>query len=351
MIHAISAYGRNGASSRVRLHDWFSHLGLTPTVHDYAGFQDNRPKRVLKHPARVIEAELRIRALRTTGSTVVLSREATPFSWGDVEVRLLRDAALGVFDFDDAIFVDSGGARHWAQPARKCERAVRAADVVIAGNDYLAEWAAPFTGDLRVIPSCIEPDSYQAKTTWDTTERPRIVWLGSRSTEGYVAQIIRPLVEVCRRMDAQLVLISGPGDNPALADLGDSLTRVPWSLESVAAELAAADVAIAPLNDSAYARGKCAYKLLQYAATALPMIGSPIGANVEALSRFDGIAATTEDDWVAGLEQLLSESPSRRSARGLTALSAVARHYSFGAWATQWSDATGGVAKAADSTA
>ena len=340
MIHAVSGYGAAGASSRVRLLDWFSHLGLAPTVHSYAGFSDNRPRRVARHPFTVATAEWRIRRLQVAQSTVVLSREATPFSHGEVEERLLREASWGVFDFDDALFVDGGGLRSLYQPAVKCARSVSAADVVIAGNEHLANWASQHSDRVQIIPSCVDPASYQAKTSWAVSDRPTIVWLGSSSTEHYVAEIAGPLRQVCDRTGARVMLISGRVANPALEVLGPSITRVPWSLSTVAAALASADVAIAPLNDSPYARGKCAYKLLQYAATGLPTVGAPIGANATALSSFDGLAAASHDEWVDALTQVLEESESRRAVRGRAAMRAVREKYSFDAWAQAWCAAT-----------
>lgn len=340
MIHAISAYGPTGASSRVRLLDWFSYLGLSPEIHDYAGFPDNRPTRLVRHPFSVARAERHIRGLNVTESTVVLSREATPFSLGEIEGRLLREAKWGVFDFDDALFVDSGGIRGPAHPARKCERAIKAADVVIAGNAHLADWASQHSDAIQVIPSCVNPSDYQAKSDWAVGDRPTMVWLGSPSTESFVANILPALRQVCERTGAQLLLISGANENPALDALGPFLNRVPWSLDKVATVLASADVAIAPLNDSPYARGKCAYKLLQYAATGLPIVGSPVGANALALSRFDGISASTDDEWVDGLIAVLEEPGDRRESRGRSAMRAVAEHYSFAAWSDLWAATT-----------
>jgi len=340
MIHAISGYGSAGASSRVRLLDWFSHLSLTPQVHAYAGFPDNRLGRLARHPLKVAAAERHVRLLDVAGHTVVLSREATPFSVGEVEERLLREAKWGVFDFDDALFLDNAGIRRLFQPARKCERAVKAADVVIAGNGHLADWASQHNDAIQVIPSCVDPADYQAKSSWTIGDRPTIVWLGSPSTEIYVAEIVGALRQVCKRTGAQVMLVSGADDNPAFDVLGPSLNRVPWSLHGVASVLASADVAMAPLNDTPYARGKCAYKLLQYAATGLPIVGSPIGANARALTRFVGVPATTDDEWVDALIGMVEEPEDRRENRGRTAMKAVAEHYSFAAWADVWAAAT-----------
>jgi hypothetical protein len=95
-----------------------------------------------------------------------------------------------VYDFDDALFDDQSSFRRLFGMQDKCRRATAAADVVIAGNDYLANWAEQHNKDVRVIPSCINPLDYAPKTDWSIRgDAPSLVWLGSPATEIYVAQI------------------------------------------------------------------------------------------------------------------------------------------------------------------
>lgn len=334
---AVAPYGARGASTRVRLLDWFAHLGLTAETHFYRDAAANRPREVLSDPVGTGRAELALRRLDVAGTVLVMSREASPFGQGRLESRLLRGAARAVYDFDDALFADVGMARRLlAHPERKCRRATSAATVVIAGNDYLADWASTHARDVRVIPSCVEPDHYRLKTGYRLQAPPRLVWLGSPSTESYVVELVPALLELRRRHGAVLTLISGPADNPALAPLGAMLERVAWSPQRAVEALATADVALGPLRDDAWARGKCAYKLLEYAATGLPMVASPVGANAAAIERFDGLAVTDPAGWVEAVDQLLTEPTARLAQRGATARQGVIEHYSFASWAPAW---------------
>ncbi|GGB83659.1 hypothetical protein N798_05055 [Knoellia flava TL1] len=342
MIRVVAPYGADGSSTRVRILDWLAHVRLDGDTHFYADFPDNRVDRLLRHPRQVARAEYDLRRLDVRGDTVLMSREASPFGRGKTEERILGTAAHSVFDFDDAIYVDSGGPRSWFRPEEKTRRSVAAAHVVVAGNEYLADWAEKHHRDVRVIPSCVEPDDYVPRTSWDLPEgEPVIVWLGSPSTEVFLEPIAPALLQVAQKHGARIRLISGPSHNPALSSLDPVLERVPWSLSGYAHDLAGADVAIAPLTDTAFARGKCAYKLLQYAATALPMIGSPVGANALALERFDGVAATSPAEWADGLDELLTESSTRREQRGRAGLGRVREHYAFEAWRDVWCAAMG----------
>jgi len=96
-----------------------------------------------------------------------------------------------------------------------------------------------------------------------------------------------------------------------------------------------------PLEDTPFARGKCAYKLLQYAAAGLPAVGSPVGANRQALERFDGFAPATGAEWYTAIESLLGATTAERSRLGATARTAVEEHYSFDAWEPEWRRAIG----------
>lgn len=341
-LHAISSYGLGAASARVRLSDWIRFLGIDATHHCYAGLNNSRPSSIISHPASVVRAELSLRRLDLKDQRVILSKEASPFSRGHTEERLLHKAAHGVYDFDDAIFLNQSRARQLLGTQDKCRRTVAAADVVIAGNNNLANWAESYSHDVRVIPSCIDPRAYAPKTEWSIKgDSPSLIWLGSPATEHYVAQLAPTLSEFHRQTGASLTLISGPDDNAALKSIHHFVNRVPWRIETFASHLASADVAIAPLDDSPYSRGKCAYKLLQYAASGLPIVGSPVGANDLALQRFRGLAATTPGEWAGALSQIVSETASLRKERAARALEEVQRHYSFEAWKYEWLKAVG----------
>ena len=333
---AVMPYGPEGASSRVRVLDWIEWLKIDAKILDYGGLSSNRPDVLMRHPLVAARGEHRLRFGSGTTSRLILSREASPFSVGRIEGRLLRNAAVGIYDFDDALFNDTGqGVRRIFSKAKKCAAAVAAADRVIVGNDYLAEWASERNANVTVIPSCVDPGSYVHKSTWTMGEVPRLIWMGSTSTEVFLRTIAPALMHLNRHRGARLTVVSGTHWQ-TLGDLDSMIDRIPWSRASFAALLAGGDVGISPIDDTPYARGKCAYKLLQYAASGLPVAGSPVGANALALERFDGLAPRTTAEWTDALIELVDEAPSRRERRGRTALSAVSLHYSFEAWASVW---------------
>ncbi len=341
-LQVIVPYGPSGSSARVRAFDWLEHTGIRGTVHQYLGLGINSPSLVLRRPLKAFAAEVELWSLarRATRDTVFLVREASPFSRGHVESAILTRAQRAVYDFDDALMVQASGVvEKTFSKAEKWRRCVSSADVVVAGNDMLAELAAS-EGALSVvvIPSCVEPKDYATKKDFERTGPPTAVWLGSPSTEKYLVDIARPLLDVHRRYGLRLEVISA--GHRSLGPLDKMVTRVAWT-PAVSSVLAKYDFGLMPLTDNLWTRGKCAYKLLQYGAAGLPMIGSPVGANQMALHSMSGLKAATEDEWREGLGMLATADPSSLAALGAAGRSGVERDYSFEAWAPTWLTAVG----------
>lgn len=327
-----SSYGRAGASTRVRMLDWLDHLGLHAEVLNYIGLANVLPVTVARHPVATLRAEARLRALlrRPPFERLLVSRSMSPFTRGRLEATLLERAEWGVYDFDDALHVERGLIHRYFGESSGWANCVRAADLVVAGNDYLAEAAAELNPEVRVIPSCVDPADYPRKTSYAIGEVPRLVWMGSPGTETYIEHIAPALLQVHRLTGARLTLISA-GQRP-LGELDTMTDRVDWAGPATHALLAEADCGLMPLPDDPWTRGKCAYKLLQYAAAGLPVIGSPVGVNARVLDELGGLAAGDADSWVDTTVDLLRAPQADREVRGAAARRGVEQRYSFAAW-------------------
>jgi glycosyltransferase involved in cell wall biosynthesis len=162
-------------------------------------------------------------------------------------------------------------------------------------------------------------------------------WIGSPATERYLFSIADALLEVHRRTGATLEIISGAGTVPQrLAAFTRRRRWTPGATRSIGAW----DVGLMPLADDVYERAKCGYKLLQYAASAVPAVASPVGVNAALLAKMDGIAAVDPADWVDAIVELLSEPAARREHRAAAGL-ATAQAYSYDAWERRWRAAAG----------
>lgn len=342
-FYAVTPHGPKSASSRVRVFGWLERIPNRAHVHSYAGLATSSPSALFAHPRSVLAAEARIRALvRLSVSRLLMHREVSPFSRGDLESRLLRSAELAVYDFDDALQCDTGEGplyRRLAPKSRKALLAVRSADRVIAGNEVLADWAAIHNPNVVVIPSCVDLADYEPKSDFCVADPPTLGWIGSRSTEVHLRAIGETLLRLHVETGARLTIIGSV--RRGLGQLEDIIDRVPWSIAAQRHELARFDVGLMPLDNTCYTRGKCGYKLLQYLAAGVVAVASPVGVNAQILKRAGLPAATTAADWADALRHLLNLSASRRADLSARARDTVTRHYSFDAWQHTWSAVMG----------
>ena len=270
---------------------------------------------------------------------VLIHREVSPFSSGRVVERVATGSRLSVYDFDDALMWSRRPTRGslWSK-SENCLRATQAVDRVIAGSEVLADWASQHNPDVRLIPTCVEPRDYDIKSCYEVHETPRLVWMGSPSTERYLNSIEDALLEVHRLTAARLTVISA--GSASLGPLDSIVDRVAW-WPGIERSLGEYDLAIAPLVDGPWERGKCAYKTLQYGAAGMPSVVSPVGANDLAARRLGLALAGTSSEWVGPIVELLGAPTSERVAIGIRARDAVNRHYSYSRWASDWLDAVG----------
>lgn len=331
VLTGVAPYGSANSTVRARLLNWVDYLQLAP-VELVLGTRDP------------LGLAAQRRSLHHHDAPLLLLRNAAKLSRGRVESRLLRGASVGVYDIDDGLPWDNGrlpglGA-WWKRPWPRsliAARAAKAADRVIAGNQLLADWASTLCPDVVVIPTCVDPSAYQTKNSYELSDPPRLGWLGSPATEGYLQDIAASLAEVHRRTGARLTLVSSDGStHPALAPFTD---RVRWTPEVQHTFPATWDVGLMPVRDGVYERAKCAYKLLQYGAAGLPCIGSPVGMSATVLEQFGAPGPRSSRDWVDALMGLIQSGAQHRGALGHRARRTVQADYSYATWATRWSSA------------
>jgi glycosyltransferase involved in cell wall biosynthesis len=248
-----------------------------------------------------------------------------------LEARLLAAfSRRRVFDIDDAIYVRK--PRRLGEPAdesvwrkKKFAATCRWVDAVAAGNEVLAAAARPSARQIALLPTSIDVACYQPSTA-GPNEPPRIVWIGSPENLVYL-EMVRPALARLTKRHPTLMLRVICSQFPDWADV--AIEKVIWSSATEAQSLAGAHIGIMPLTDDAWSRGKCAFKLLQYMAAALPCVASPVGANTEAvLDGVNGFHAGNVDQWEQSLEKLIT-APELRARFGAQGREHVQQRYSM----------------------
>jgi glycosyltransferase involved in cell wall biosynthesis len=226
-----------------------------------------------------------------------------------------------IYDFDDAVMYDD---KHPERLSRKRQnsfkRTVELADVVIAGNSYLARHAKVFNNNVEVLPTGLDTSAYVIERKPRNDGKIRLVWIGSKSTLRYLAEIRPALEEVGSRFENVILRIICD-DFFELRNM--EVEEHHWSLEKQAVDLAASDIGLAPLPDNWFTRGKCGFKVLQYAAAGLPVVASPVGVNVEYIKDgIIGLFATDNHKWTDGISRLIENLHLRKN-MGLAARKAT----------------------------
>lgn len=334
-VLALTRYGRLGASSRLRTLQFLPELArfdLDITVSCLFDDELLRKKNFSgKYGAigimRAYGNRLRWLLRRKQFDLLWIEKEALPWVPPLFEEVLLAGTPY-LLDYDDAVFHNYDLHRlffvRWLL-GRRIDRLMKRASLVIGGNDYLVQRARN-SGAARVeyVPTVIDWSRYEAATSERvSTESPCIVWIGSPSTLKYLVALQAPLATLATRCKFRLRVIGGVLEMPGL-----DVDCIPWSEDSEVRLIAECDIGVMPLSDSAWERGKCGYKLIQYMACGLPVVASPVGVNSQiVLNGVNGFLAASEISWVENLELLLC-SASLRRAMGVAGRERVEAEYS-----------------------
>ena len=265
---------------------------------------------------------------RWSPDIVVLERELFSDGSCDIEQELRGIVRRLVLDIDDGLFVLN---RH------KFEVLCGLSDHVIAGNDLLATRVRPINPRVTVIPTCVDVEKYSRISNLKSqiSNPPLILgWTGTAANIDYLDVLREPLKTLSREFDLELRVIA-ESDRP-LRKLGLDRAGIPtrfvrWSEATEIGDLCGFDVGLMPMPDTEWTRYKCGLKILQYMAAGVPAVASPVGVNSEIIHHgVNGWLATTPDEWLFVLRQLLSE-PVRRASVIEAARNSVEQRYSVAA--------------------
>jgi len=239
-----------------------------------------------------------------------------------MEVPLLRRYAKKIiYDFDDAVmYKPSAPQSRSLTNFMRFRLTVKLADLVIAGNSYLAEHARKFNSNVEVLPTGLDTKAYKVPAKPKSDGKIRLVWIGSKSTLRYLIELKPALEEIGSRFGNVVLRI--------ICDDFIDLEKMPvekhrWSEQTQVADLATSDIGLAPLPDNRFTRGKCGFKILQYAAAGLPVIASPVGVNADYVrDNLTGLLASDTSQWIDRIARLVQD-PQARMRMGAGALKSV----------------------------
>ena len=268
---------------------------------------------------------------------VFVQREALMAGPPLIERALARTRARVVFDFDDAIWlpnVSAGNRRFaWLKNPDKTPTIIELADLVFAGNEYLADYARQYNTEVRVVPSTIDTDVHRPAADQRSAvggQPVSIGWCGSTTTVPHFEHAVPALGRVRDALGDKVTFRLTGDPEYRNAELG--IVGKAWALESELSDVQSFDIGIMPLPDDRWTRGKCGLKGLLYMAAGVPAVLSPVGVNREIIGNDEyGRLAGSEDQWVNALVELATDETLRMHL-GAKGRERVVDRYSVRAW-------------------
>ena len=262
---------------------------------------------------------------------VFIEKEIFPLIPAIAEYFLYKFRIKYIVDYDDAVFHNydlSNNIIVRTVMRHKIDRVMSCAACVVAGNEYLSKRAMAAGAQwVELIPTVVDIMRYSPRINFSSC-RPVIGWIGSPSTQDYVVGIKDALVSICNTYRARLLLIGATEKmHTEFNDL--DIEILPWSEDKEAEFIRKMDIGIMPLPDGPWEKGKCGYKIIQYMASGVPVVASPVGVNVKIVTESKcGILASSLPDWEVALLELI-QSPTQRMKMGSAGRSEVEKVYSL----------------------
>lgn len=221
--------------------------------------------------------------------------------WG-----LRRRGVRVLYDFDDAVMFQS--SRHEAPESfsrsLRFRWMARGSHGVVAGSGYLARLAREHNPRVWVVPTSIDVRKYPPRN--GRGEGPvTLGWIGGKKSLIFL-EALKP---VFRRIASEF-----PGTRLKIVcnDFFEcppmEVVKKAWSEAEEGDDVRSFDIGLAPLPDDPWSRGKCATKLLQCMAAAVPCVASPVGSHEEIVTNGEhGLFARTQDEWVEAIARLIRD--------------------------------------------
>ena len=312
-LEIFCRYAENGASSRLRFFKYkpfFEKAGIQVGIHSF--FDSAYLERLYAGKGRpwssIPRGILRtVKALKLVPHNVPLfiEYELFPMLWAWCDLAALKKRPF-FLNFDDPV---------WEKYAKlptlknKYDTLVRHASGVVAANDLIVERFKNLNGNILKIPTAIDLECYDRapKAKFD---RFTVVWIGSPATFHYLTSFRSVLKKMAECCDFELLMIgkSSWGSLPGVPS-----RSVEWSEANEAELISRSHVGIMPLPDDSFARGKSAYKLIQYAAAGIPSLGAPVGENCQVIEDGkSGFLCSSPEEWCSCLQKLAADAALRK---------------------------------------
>ena len=331
----LTKYSAQGASSRYRFYNYknyFTEKGINPKFMPLFGDQYLKAlyskNTLLKNIFAIYFILRRFCFLFFNISKydhIVMEAELFPYFPFKFDHYFIAKMKSFSIDFDDNISANYQSTSN----KDKIPKLINLAKFVTVGNHW---YFTEFKGNLIYLPTVIDLNQYPCYEI--KNKDLSLVWIGSKSTVRYLKLLEETLIKLSDKYEFTLNIIGG---NIKLHDK-IKVAYIPWSSETENKNLATSSIGIMPLENTFWARGKCGFKLIQYMASGLCVVGSALPANEEIiLNNSNGFIADTQEDWFKYLDVLLADEDLRLK-MGAESRHRVEQYYSYQVWGEKYAN-------------
>jgi glycosyltransferase involved in cell wall biosynthesis len=289
-VFALTFGGSDSASTHYRLlqyREHFAESGIDFTFTPAAEFTDY--SRLVKYDIVILQ------------KTLLSGRK----------LRLIRRYSKRlIYDADDRIWMRPGKPHSWftrVRLARRLKAIASHADICLAANGVIARDMEDAGARTAVVPMALDGKSWQPGIR---SQAPvRIGWAGAPKNLTSL-ELIRPVIDRVLSQFKQARLIVYCGERPTLK--GIDFDHIPWREGGEAEAIGQFHIGLLPLPNDPFAQGKSPIKSLQYFASGVATIASPVGATLEIVSpERTGLLAASLGEWEQHLTHLVENSARR----------------------------------------
>ncbi len=240
---------------------------------------------------------------------VIIQREITPrigFKKINRYLHILAKKTEIFWDFDDNIIdcgeIDGLTAYTLSSLAQKIV-VTHSFLANTVDNNYRSKIICLPTTDLALAEQYTENNILHRLSEYEN--RISLIWIGTSTNLPFLEEIIPWLDKAAKKIGNKQIVLKIVCNLPLNVKCDKIIIEnIKWSRQKANTEIKKAHIGIMPLRDNAVTRGKGAFKLLQYMAMGLPIVGSPVGYNLEVIKEENGFFASNEEEWINAIIKL-----------------------------------------------
>jgi glycosyltransferase involved in cell wall biosynthesis len=330
----LPKYFEEGPSSRYRTFNYLVYfkkqgydLNVKPLFYNgYVRDLYNNKKSFFKILSSYIKRFIFLVTNKKKYDLLIIEKELFPFIPYFFEKMLLGNTSY-TLDYDDAISAKYKNMKlfkfFYNQKINKLSK--KSLFTTVGNYWYFKEIES---NNLKYLPTVIDINNYKLqKLKTKNSLKPIIVWIGTPSTVKY----LEILKDVFRKLSKEydfILRVIGADYNIS----GVNVENLEWNKEKEFLYLVNSDIGIMPLYNEYWEYGKCGFKIIQYMASGLPVIATPLPANKEIIiNNKTGFLATDEEQWYFYLKKMLKDKNLRKT-MGVNSRKRIEEKYTYQIW-------------------